>query len=273
MMGAMEPSAPTAATGLYRVVPAVLAALSVAIWSVGSPERGQGADQAVEPSAIESSCVAELQSAYAAVEAGKAEDALRHYRAAVGMATSDVLRFQSLLGLGSTYAALQQYDTAAPPLERARDLAPDNAEVWYTLGTVYSAAGRAEDALRAFGEAARLEPGMAAARADICRLLSGLGRYERGGGGVPQRGRVWILPTWRRGLGSAWPVTSWVPMTRRRRCSGRRSRSSPAISARSTVSDCRSTYAGDRDGALAQYLALRELDPALAQDLYRRIFP
>ena len=33
------------------------------------------------------------------------------------------------------------------------------------------------------------------------------------------------------------------------------------------------TYAGDRDGAVAQYLRLKELDPALARDLYGRIFP
>jgi len=32
-------------------------------------------------------------------------------------------------------------------------------------------------------------------------------------------------------------------------------------------------FSRDRDGAVAQYLRLKELDPALAQDLYRRIFP
>jgi Flp pilus assembly protein TadD len=32
-------------------------------------------------------------------------------------------------------------------------------------------------------------------------------------------------------------------------------------------------YAGDRDGALAQYVRLKELDPALASDLYQRAFP
>jgi Flp pilus assembly protein TadD len=271
-MGVMKPSAPTAATGLYRVVPAVLAALSVAIWSAGSPERGQGADQAVEPSAIESSCVAELQSAYAAVEAGKAEDALRHYRAAVGMATSDVLRFQSLLGLGSTYAALQQYDTAAPPLERARDLAPDNAEVWYTLGTVYSAAGRAEDALRAFGEAARLEPGMAAARADICRLLSGLARY--GEAAVECRSAVESDPT---------HVMAWIGLGVASYQLGAYDEASAVFREALALEPGNPRaiyglglsliYAGDRDGALAQYLPLRELDPALAQDLYRRVFP
>jgi len=32
-------------------------------------------------------------------------------------------------------------------------------------------------------------------------------------------------------------------------------------------------FAGDREGAIAQYVRLKDLDPALAQDLYRRIFP
>jgi tetratricopeptide (TPR) repeat protein len=268
----MKPSAPTAIAGLYRVVPAVLAALSVAISSAGSPEPGQGEDEAAGPSAIERSCVAELASAYEAVEAGKAEDALRHYRAAVGMATSDALRFQSLLGLGSTYAALQQYDTAVPPLERARDLAPDNAEVWYTLGTVYSAAGRPEDALRALGEAARLEPGMAAARGDICRLLSGLGRYSEAA--VACRSAVESEPT---------HVAAWIGLGVAGYQLGAYDDASAAFREALALEPGNQgavyglglslTSAGDRDGAIAQYLRLKELDPALAQDLYRRIFP
>jgi Flp pilus assembly protein TadD len=250
----------------------VLAALSVAVCSAGSPERGQGADEVVGPSAIESSCVAELQSAYAAVEAGKAEDALRHYRAAVGMATSDVLRLQALLGLGSTYAALQQYDTAVPPLERARDLAPDNAEVWYTLGTVYSAAGRPEDALRAFAEAARLEPGMAAAHADMCRLLSGLARYSEAA--VACRSAV---------ESDATDVAAWLGLGVASYQLGAYDEASAAFREALVLEPGNQgavygrgvslAYAGDREGAVAQYLRLKELDAALAQDLYRRIFP
>lgn len=268
----MKRSASTVGTGLRRVVPAVLAALSVAVWSAGSPERGQGADEAVGPSAIESSCVAELQSAYAAVEAGKAEDALRHYRAAVGMATSDPLRFQSLLGLGSTYAALQQYDTAVPPLERARDLAPDNAEVWCTLGAVYSAAGRPEEALRALAEAARLEPGMAAAHADMCRLLSELGRYNEAA--VACRSAV---------ESDATDVAAWLGLGVASYQLGAYDEASAAFREALVLEPGNQgavyglglslAYAGDRDGAVAQYLRLKELDPALAQDLYRRIFP
>jgi Flp pilus assembly protein TadD len=272
MMGAMKPWARTAGAVLYRVVPAVLAAVSVAGSSAGSPERGRGADEVFGPSAIERSCVAELQSAFDAVEAGKAEDALRHYRAAVGMATSDALRLQALLGLGSTYAALQQYDTAVPPLERARDLAPDNPEVWYTLGTVYSAAGRPEDALRALGEAARLEPRMAAARADMCRLLSGLGRYSEAG--VACRSAAESDPT---------HVAAWIGLGVASYQLGKYEEASAAFREALTLEPRNEracyglglslAYAGDRDGAVAQYLRLKDLDHALAQDLYRRIFP
>jgi Flp pilus assembly protein TadD len=271
MMGAMKPSASTACERLYRAVPAVLAALSVVTWSAGSQGWGRGADEVAGASAIERSCVAELQSAYDAVEAGKAEDALQHYRSAVGMATSDALRFQALLGLGSTYAALQQYDTAVPPLERASDLAPDNAEVWYTLGTVYSSAGRLEDALRALGEAARLEPGMASARADMCRLLSGLGRYNEAGAAC--RGAVESDPT---------HVAAWLGLGVASYQLGEYDDASAAFREALALAPRNQraiyglglslVYAGDRDGAVAQYLQLKELDPALAQDLYQRIF-
>ena len=92
-------------------------------------------------------CISELVLAYEALEAGDGESALGHYRSALGKAVSESLRFQALFGLGSSYAAMGQPEKAIEPLESARDLAPDDASVWYTLGTVYVAAGRLDDGL------------------------------------------------------------------------------------------------------------------------------
>ena len=134
----------------------ILATLALAVPCAAARPAGVAPvdDDVAGGGAVERHCAAELQSAFDALDAGDAARALDHYRAAVGMATTDALRFQALLGLGSTYAALQRYDEAVAALKRARSLAPESADAWYTLGSVYAAAGRTDDALRALGEAA-----------------------------------------------------------------------------------------------------------------------
>jgi tetratricopeptide (TPR) repeat protein len=252
----------------------ILVTLSLAMTAV--PARpavvASADDGAAGGSAVERHCAAELQAAFNALDAGDAERALGHYRAAVGMATTDALRFQALLGLGSTYAALQRYDEALPALKRARNLVPESADVWYTLGSVYAAAGRTEDALRALGEAARLDPGLAAAHADRCLLLSKAGRQSEAAAAC--RSAVAAdddhVPAWI-GLG----VASYQL--------GAYEESSAAFqkALRLQPDSGRACYglglsllfAGDREGAIAQYVRLKDLDPTLAQDLYRRIFP
>ena len=255
-----------------RVLWTLVLAAALAAPSARSGDLLQEGAGAAAVSGSDWSCVAELQSALAALDAGDAEGALNHYRAALGTATSDSLRFQALLGLGSTYAALRQADKAMPALERARDLAPDNAEVWYVLGTVYKEAGQSENALQAFGVAARLEPGLAAAHADRCLLLSELGRYREATAACqsaleadPSHAPAWIgLGVASYQLGAFEDAAAAFREALRAQPGSGRARYGLGLSL---------LFVGDREGAVAQYVQLKELDPALAQDLYRRVFP
>ena len=133
---------------------------SVAVWAADSPDPA------------EQECIRDLAQAFEALEAGDGESAINHYRNALGKAISKDLRFQALLGLGSSYAAVGESDQAIGALKKARDLAPDDASVWYTLGTVYASAGRVDDAISALAEAGFLAPDLAAAHYDRCILLS-----------------------------------------------------------------------------------------------------
>ncbi|HOC44188.1 MAG TPA: tetratricopeptide repeat protein [Thermoanaerobaculales bacterium] len=252
----------------------ILATLALAVPCAAARPAGVAPvdDDVAGGGAVERHCAAELQSAFDALDAGDAARALDHYRAAVGMATTDALRFQALLGLGSTYAALQRYDEAVAALKRARSLAPESADAWYTLGSVYAAAGRTDDALRALGEAARLQPGHAAAHTDLCLLLSRLGRHADAAASCRSAVEA-----------DATRVPAWIGLGVATYQLGDYEASSAAFgeALRRQADSGRACYglglsrlfAGDRDGAVAQYLRLKELDPALARDLYLRIFP
>ena len=57
--------------------------------------------------------------------------------------------------------ALRQrnYDTAAERLQRARDLAPDNSDIFYLLGLLESSRGNTPEAINALRKAVELDPG------------------------------------------------------------------------------------------------------------------
>jgi tetratricopeptide (TPR) repeat protein len=217
-------------------------------------------------------CVQELVAAYEALDSGDAEGALQRYRTALGMAVSETLRFQALLGLGSTYAALGQPEQALANLERARDLEPDNGRAWYTLGTVYAAVGRTDQALEALTEAGRIEPGLAVAHYDRCVLLEGLGRHADAAeacvaatSAEPDLVEAWV------GLGVAhYHLAAYADAA----AAFRRALEVDSDSARARFGlGLALLYADDTRGAKEQYLALKTLDAVLAQQLYERIFP
>ena len=223
-------------------------------------------------SALEEACIRELRLGYEAVESGDAEEALVHYRAALSSATTDVLRVQALLGLGSAYEARGQHDTALAPLERASVLAPEDARVWFTLGTVYEAAGRTDDAVGALQEAVRLDSSLADAHWELCLLLSQLGRHADAA--VACRDATTADPE---------SPAAWIALAVATYHLGRFDEAAGLFreALRLDPTSDEATYglglallfADDKDGAVQQYVVLKGRQSELARDLYRRIFP
>ena len=119
-----------------------------------------------------------------AVQAGRLNDAAEAYRRAAAAEPASVSYRKSL---GLTLYGLGRADEAARELEAALDLEPDlpaaqvpveRARLRYALGGIAANRGAAEDALRHFREAARLDPGYADAHLQIGNLLGAAGRLE-----------------------------------------------------------------------------------------------
>lgn len=234
-----------------------------------------GAHQADGDPAVEgraSSCLEQLQQGYEALDGGDALGALGHYRSALDSASSDSLQFQALFGLGSSYAALGNYGAAITALEHATDLAPEDAGVWYTLGSVFGAAGQPGQALEALGRAVALDPGLAAGHYDICLLETAAGRnadaaaacqraVEADPGHVP----AWIgLGVAHYHLGHAAEALAAFRETLELDPDSQRARYGLGLAL---------LLSGDKSGAVEQYVALKDSNPELGRDLYRRIFP
>jgi tetratricopeptide (TPR) repeat protein len=82
--------------------------------------------------------------------------------------------------VGRTYARMADGPHSEEWLKRALDAAPDNAEVWLTLGRVYFEmyrSSRTEDALRCFEKAYQLEPGRWETNLWLGRGRAGQKRY------------------------------------------------------------------------------------------------
>jgi len=236
---------------------------------IGAQEEtvpGAFADRTTEASA----CVKELQLALGALEADDGEAAIQHYQRALDLATNPELEFQALLGLGSAQAALGQLVEAESSLERARDLAPDNPAIWYTLGSVYASSGRVDAALRALEESCRLDPDDARAQYDRCLLLAGIEEYGQASRACdmaveadPEMEEAWI------GAGVA-HFHSGAYDDAERSFAGAVELSPDNARAVYGLGLSR-LYKGDADGAVAQYVILKTLDRDLANDLYARV--
>jgi tetratricopeptide (TPR) repeat protein len=244
-----------------------LAAVIAALVAMGAAASAQ--DSAVP---ADERCLAELVLAYEALDAGDADTALGHYRAALSQAVSEPMRFQALLGLGSSYAALGQFEQAVDLLEQARNLAPTDADAWYTLATVYAAVGRTDDAVEALFETARISPNLAAAHYDLCLLLEGQGRHADAAAACaaatraePDSVEAWV------GLGVARYHLAEFGAAQ---IAFRRALDLNKDHARARYGlGLALLYANDKRGAEQQYLVLTEIDARLAQQLYELIFP
>ena len=97
---------------------------------------------------------------------------MRAYKAAL---TVDKDGVAAHLGLGNAYYELDTLDAALFHLERARALAPKDAQVYVLLGAAYQSANRSSDAVTAYERYLELAPDGKFAR-DVRGILKGLKR-------------------------------------------------------------------------------------------------
>jgi tetratricopeptide (TPR) repeat protein len=88
-------------------------------------------------------------------EAGRVDDAIADYKAALTLAPQTSL---FLVALGQLYSASGDQAKAAGYIAKAIELKPDNAMGYIVRGIVKHRSGRSEEAIADFGEAVKLDP-------------------------------------------------------------------------------------------------------------------
>jgi protein O-GlcNAc transferase len=103
--------------------------------------------------------------------AGRGEAGLSALDRAVDLAPDDA---GFAANLGVALSGLGRTDAARRALERSLDLAPDQPRAWSNLGSVLRAEGRLDDARRAYEQATTRDPGFAEAWSNFGNVLSDL---------------------------------------------------------------------------------------------------
>ena len=129
----------------------------------------------VQPKVARTLALVEIRRGNTADEAGRTEEALRHYDRAVGLdpALRDAYYNRAV--------ALQnsgRYDAALPDYETAAELEPDDPHVFVQLGAVLAHQGRINAARIAYRRAIDLDPSRVDARHALAVLLAAGGRLE-----------------------------------------------------------------------------------------------
>jgi tetratricopeptide (TPR) repeat protein len=223
------------------------------------------------PAPGDSDVIALLVEAFRALEAGDSERALEHYRVAADIAQSDELRFQALFGLGSAHTALGHHDEAVAALQLALEERPQHTETLYLLAGAYASDGRLDEAVSTLEVVTERAPGMVAAHHDLALLYAHLGWHQQA---VEENRRVLDLDPdhleARLGLATAlFHLGSYDDAAvvfrgaLELRPDNPRARYGLGVTLVMT---------GDQEGAIAEYHVLEELDSALANDLYLKIF-
>ncbi len=211
----------------------------------------------------------QLKMGFGAMEEGRYEDALDHYRLAFERTTISELRFQAQLGMGSAAVALGRLSDARSSYELALEIRPGHAHTLFFLGQVAKNQGRYEDAVTLFANAAVRDPAIIEALIELGIVYAHVGRHRDaadacGRAVVAQPGHEVALLCY----GVALYHSDLYP---------------EAAEAFTTVTEINpdnprahyglaKLFGDDRDGAITEYGLLRALDPDLADDLYDRIF-
>jgi len=118
---------------------------------------------------------------------------------------ADPASLRALAALGYLHAQRRHYDLAEPYLERAAQLAPGRADLWFNLGYAQDKAGRHAAAIESFEAAVRLDPrldrawyGMGLAQAALGRHREAVRCFSETTALQPMNGHAWYA------LGMAW---------------------------------------------------------------------
>jgi len=219
-----------------------------------------------------SSALEALKLGLGAMEEDDYESALGHYGRALESAGVDEIRFQAHLGMGSAYAASDRLDDAVAAYRAALEIKPNHAATLYSLGLVTKDQGRYEEAAKLFANAAVRNPKFGEALVELGIVYEHLGRHEDAVDAC--RRAETVLDDDQAAL-----LCIGVAYYHMARYSEAISLFEAAVedspdSARAHYGlGLAKLYDGDRDGAITEVGVLNKLDPALANDLYERIFP
>ena len=239
--------------------------LATALWGSALPCHAQ--------SGFESkSALDQLKLAYEAMGEADYEGALRYYTVAAENAATRDLQFQGYLGMGSAASALADPIAARAAYEKALEIKPGEPAALYSLAMVAKEEGAYEEAVSLFAEAAVRDPTFGAALTQLGVVYSILGRHEKSADAC-----------WRAFSMSSDDLEALVCVAVARYHLGLYAEAAQSFlavlekdpehaRARYGLGLCK-IYRDDRDGAIQDYVKLKELDPDLAKDLYNRIFP
>ena len=211
-----------------------------------------------------------LKRGYFASENGEHEEAYTHYQSALETASTSELRFQAFVGLGSAAMALGRLDGARENFEQALALRPDSAETLFSLGLVAREQDRFQEAASLFANAAVRDPSLSEAMVELGVVYEILGRHEEAADACwravtvnpDDQGALLCLGVSRFHLGLYEGASQAFEAVIELNSESPRARYGLGLA---------KIYLDDNAGALAEYLALKPLDPDLARDLYLRI--
>ncbi len=103
------------------------------------------------------------------------DNALRDLNRAIELAPNDA---QAYANRGTVYSNLQQYDKALQDLKKAIDLAPDDERFYVSRGVVYAKMEEYDNALRDLNKAIELRPDYTGAYMNRSAVYSKLGQHE-----------------------------------------------------------------------------------------------
>lgn len=241
------------------------AALVLALWcavTVGAEAGGSGRTPSLDA----------LKAGYSSMEAGAYREALEHYRRALDHATSTELRFQANLGIASAASADGDLETARDAYARALDIRPDHAETLFSYGLLLKQLDADREAATYFARAAVEDPGLVQALVELGIVYARLGRHMESGRAC--RRAIEKQP----GNLEAQLCAGVADFHLGRFAEAQRGfetvlEADPGNPRAHFGLGLARLFQQDRDGAIEQYVALKDLDADLARDLYEQIFP
>ncbi len=199
---------------------------------------------------------------------GRYDEAIEAYKQVIRIRPYDA---EAYYNLGIASGALGRYQEAIDACQQAIRIKPDYAMAFCNLGAVYHQLGRYQEAIDACKQAVRIEPDLAEAHFNLGVTYSALGRdqealeaYKQVIGIKPDDSQAY------NNLGDTYDklgrlqdaIEAYVQAIRIK----------PDYAAAHYGLGAAYLSAGDRNAAIEQYKILKTINPALADQLYKRIY-